>query len=243
MTSRSTTATEFEARLPGVPASRADVVVRVRAGQIVVVDGVGEVVRDLHTDDVDEVRRDGSEITIEMARGAALILTSDHADALDTALVAACCALPEFTRAMHSLGSSRARTNAVAQREFLSPLLEARRRAEESVARSAVVAAFDADKLRRAIESYVTAITQRSTDTRPAARRAFGAAAADVVEPLLTALEDVGRLASAAAMPPPDSRVRSWRRWCRALQALFAEADRGWLRLESLVVSSAQSIG
>lgn len=228
---------EFKARLPGVPAPEADVVVRVRAGQILVVSGVGDMVRDIHADDVDEVRRDGSQITIELARGPTLTLTSDHADAIDAALVDACCALPEFTRAMHSLGSSRARTNAVAQREFLSPLLEARRRAEESVGRGTIVAAFDADKLRRAIDTYVATITERSIDVRPAARRAFGAAAADAVEPLLNALEDVRRLAPAAATPPPDSRVRSWRGWCRALQALFAEADRGWLRLESLVVT------
>ena len=241
MPARTVTQGEFAARLVG--GGGMDVRVRLRPGQISIEGPDGSVGREIHTDDIAEVRRDGSRVTIEPVVGKPLWLETERAEALDGALVDACCTLPELIRALHSLGSSRARSNATGQREFLAPLLDARRRAEESVGRAAVVAAFDADKLARALDSYVAALTQRSTDDRPAARRAFSAAAQDAVEPMHAALASIRRAAPAAAEPPGDARVGSWRRWRAALQTVFSAADRSWARLESGLAPARRPAG
>jgi hypothetical protein len=230
----------FAARLLTDSKRHAEVSVRLLPGRIVIESLDGAVLRECHTDDVAEVRRDGQRITIDVVRGDPAVLETDRADALDAALVDACCTVPELTRALHSLGSSRARSNASGQREFLAPLLDARRRAEESVGRAAVVAAFDAEKLGRALQTYVAALTARSGDERPAARRAFAAAAEDAVAPMRAALDTVRRLAPAAAEPPLNERVGSWRRWRRGLEGLFSAADRSWIRLSSGLVGSGR---
>ncbi len=216
----------FEARLadpPGTP-----VFVRASGGVVAVTRADGRPERALHVDDVRQVARDGDRVTITPARGGALTLISDRAQELDAALVAACSVLPELTRALHSLGSSRAGSDAAAQREFFAPLLDARRRAEESVARADVVAAFDAERLARALDAYLSALVERSADARPAARRALAARAEDATAPLRRAIARVGRAGAGAAHPADDARVASWRAWRSALQDLFAAADRSW---------------
>lgn len=233
MTGRPAGPGTFDARVVGGGGEAGPAIVRLQAGRLVVERAGGAALRDIHLDDVEEVRRDGPRVTLALAHGAMLALESDRADALDAAVAEACCAIPELTRGLHSLGSSRARSNAAGQREFLAPLLDARRRAEEAVGRSAVVAAFDLDRVSTGLDKYVAALTARTSDARPAARRAVAAAADDAVAPLREAIEAVRAAAPAAAQPPADARVASWRRWRAALQALFAAADRSWLALSS----------
>ncbi len=216
----------FEARVAGAP--DATVFARANGGLIVLTRADGREARSIHVDDVREVARDGDWVTITPERGDAIALVSDRAADLDAALVSACCVLPELTRALHSLGSSRAGSDAAAQREFFAPLLDARRRAEESVARADVVAAFDADRLTRALDGYLAALIEHSADTRPAARRALTARAEDATEPLRRAIARLRRASADAANPAVDARVASWRRWKFTLQELFAAADRCW---------------
>jgi hypothetical protein len=216
----------FEARIAGAADGAA--FVRASGGLIALTRTDGRTVRTIHVDDVREVNHDGDRVTITPERGDAIVLVCDRAAELDAALVAACCVLPELTRALHSLGSSRAGSDAAEQREFFAPLLDARRRAEESVARSDVVAAFDADRLTRAFDLYVAALIERSSDSRPAARRALAARAEDATEPLRRAIGAVRTAASKIASPAPDARVTSWRRWKSTLHDLFAAADRTW---------------
>jgi hypothetical protein len=241
MVGAQTSRSEFAAQLVAGRGKGVGVSVRLLSGRIVIETPDGEVQRDFHTDDVAEVHREGSRITIDVVRGNPAVLDAERAEALDAALVDACCTVPELTRALHSLGSSRARSNAAGQREFLAPLLDARRRAEESVGRAAVVAAFDADKIGRALDAYVAALATRSRDERPAARRAFAAAADDAVDPMRAALGAVRGLAAAASRPPEGERVGSWRRWRRALEALFSAADRSWVRLDSGLIAGGRS--
>jgi len=222
--------TTFDARLDVAP--RAGVIVRVTADHVTVTRADGHEEHRLHVDDVAEVRRADDRVEIVPARGARVAVTSDRAAELDAALVAACRALPELTRALHSLGASRASAHAARQREFFAPLLDARRRAEDSVARADVIAAFDPDRMSRAFDAYLAALTSRSADERPAARRAFAARADEAAEPLYRAIAELRRTGPAAAHPPDDARLATWREWTSTLQRLFAAADRSWVRLQ-----------
>ncbi|HEX8724092.1 MAG TPA: hypothetical protein VF737_01730 [Gemmatimonadaceae bacterium] len=235
MSSRAAGVGEFEARLAS--GANAPVYVRLTAGHLLI-EGAGRAtVHDVHVDDIVEVVRRGTRIDVARQRESPLALECERAEPLDAALIAACCTIPELTRALRSLGSSHVRAGGSAQREFFAPLLEARRRAEESVGRPGIVRAFDPDRLNRALDGYLAQLAARHSDPRPAARRAFAAQAEEAAEPLRAAIAEVGRTAPAAAGPPDDARVASWRRWSGALRALFAAADRCWEKLQPAAAS------
>jgi len=241
MTDRSAGVGEFDARL--VDDGNASVFVRLIAGHLLIEGADREPIHNVHVDDVAEVVHRGPQIEISLRRASPLVLECQHPEQLDAALMAACCTIPELTRALRSLGSSRLRAGGSAQREFFAPLLEARRRAEESVGRTGIVRAFDPDRLNRALDSYLAQLTERHADTRPAARRAFAAQAEEVAEPLRAAIMDVRRTASAAASPPADERVACWRRWSRALHGLFAAADQCWAALQPTLLADPPDAG
>lgn len=227
--------TTFDARFDAPP--HAGVIVRVTVDHVTVTRADGYEQHRLHVHDVDEVRRAADRVEIVPARGPRVIVTSDRAAELDAALIAACRALPELTGALHSLGASG--VHAARQREFFAPLLDARRRAEDSVARADVIAAFDPDRMSRAFDAYLAALTGRSADERPAARRAFAARADEAAEPLYRAIAELRRTGPAAAHPPDDARLATWRQWTSTLQRLFAAADGCWVRLQPAAFSGS----
>ena len=239
MSDRTGGPTGFDAHLTdGTP-----VVARLAGGRLVVEDAAGRPVRDVHLDDVLEVARKGLRVEVSSLRELPVEVECERAEQLDAALVAACCAVPELTRALRSLGSSRLRAGGGAQREFFAPLLEARRRAEESVGRAGIVRAFDPDRLNRAFDAYFLALTERRADLRPAARRAFAAQAEEAAEPLRGAIAAVREMAGAAANPREDSRVASWRAWSQALHSMFAAADQCWGALQPALVNDPATGG
>jgi hypothetical protein len=238
MTERAPAMVELHATLPLQGGRR--VVVRVEGGRVQVTNEDGTKPLGLHAEDIAEVTRRDNRVEVALVRGAPLVFATGRGDELDAAIVSACRVVPELTHALRSLGSSRLRGGGNAQREFFAPLLEARRRAEESVGRAAVVQAFDPDRLARAVDAYVMALATQSADARPAARRAFAAQVREAVEPLRAALDDVRRTAAAAADPPDDARVSTWRAWSAALQRMFAAADRCWSELHPAAVPGAR---
>ncbi|MDE3216125.1 MAG: hypothetical protein KGO03_06990, partial [Gemmatimonadota bacterium] len=135
-------------------AGDAPVFVSTAGDDIVIRRDDGVELRAFRAEDVTEVVRAGERVTVAVAPGEPMVFAGPLAAELDARLVAACLRLPELTRALRSLGSTRAGANAAGQREFFSPLLDARRRAEDSVGRASVVAAFDPDRLARAFEQY-----------------------------------------------------------------------------------------
>ncbi len=221
---------EFEVRLD--TARGASLVVRLGAEELTSTGTDGSPGPTVHLDDITDVRRDGRRVTVVLAAGGSLVLHSADPAPLEAAIVAACCTIPELTRALRSLGSSRTRASASAQREFFAPLLEARRRAEESVGRAAIVAAFDPDRLERALDAYLAGLTERSRDARPAARRAFAAHAGEAAEPLRAAIGELRHTGPAAAAAGAGAGLGDWKRWRQSLQTLFATADRCWTRLQ-----------
>lgn len=231
----------IEARL--VSAAGAPVFVSEAGDDVVIRRPDGTELRTFRTDDVTEVARAADRVTVTLEPGEPLVFAGPRVADLDARLVTACVRLPELTRALRSLGSTRAGGNPAAQREFFSPLLDARRRAEESVRRADVVAAFDPDRLGRAFDGYLADAVGHTADRRPAARRALAAYADDLAEPLRRALDEVRRTRAAAASPPADARIGSWRQWSGALRRLFEAADRCWVALDRSGVAGSPLAG
>jgi hypothetical protein len=228
MRNRPETETGFAVRLAGAGGGEATATIRIADGTVQIIPGSDGRRVDVHLDNVEEVRRDGTRLEIAIRGRPPLALECGEAELLDRALVAACCTIPEVTRAVRSLGSSRRHAGGGGQREFFAPFLDARRRAEDSVGRAAIIRAFDSDRLNRALDAYLKQLSDQMADARPAARRAFAAQAEEATAPLRAAILAVADCAKTALAPDPGNRVGSWRRWSGALGALFLAADRAW---------------
>src|SRR5438270_225862 len=83
--------------------------------------------------------------------------------------------------------------------------------------------AFDARRLREALESSLRAFAAERHVERGPARRALEAELIDVAEPLMLAMQGVGDAASGARESPDD--IRLWRLWAGQLRLVFEVAD------------------
>lgn len=142
--------------------------------------------------------------------------------------------LPELTRALRALGSSR-RSGGSLQSLFFHPLLDARRRAADARNAAGRVRAFDAAELRRALESSLQRIVAEWPDRREPIRRALRAELAERVAVYVRALGVLGERAAAALEADEGAQLATWREWTVQLAATFEAADRGWLALRSAV--------
>jgi hypothetical protein len=142
--------------------------------------------------------------------------------------------LPELTRALRALGSSR-RSGGSLQSQFFHPLLDARRRAADARSPAARVRAFDAAELRRALDGSLQRIVAEWPDRREPIRRALRAELTERVAVYARALQTLAERAAAAVAADEESRLSAWRDWTTQLAATFDAADRGWLALRSAV--------
>ena len=230
MAERRPGAVDFAARLDG--AEPRDVVVRVSEREMVIEGSDGRAPSLLRLDVIAEVATEGDAVHVTRVSGPPLHLRTPRALELDAVLVEASCALPELTHALRALGSSRAGTNSLRQREFFAPLLEARRRAEDAVTRRDIVGAFAVPRLLRAMEGQLASLAGSYSDPRAAAQRAFAAHVEFSTEPLREAIAALEAASAGAESPPPDARIASWRTWQRSLANVFAVADLCWRALE-----------
>lgn len=141
--------------------------------------------------------------------------------------------LPELTRALRALGSSR--RGGTSQLLLFGPLLEARRRAADARSVHARVRAFGAADLNRALERAIERIVADWPDVRPPARRALRHELVERVGPYSAALRDLEQLAMAAIDAEEAGRLSAWRTWTRQLVAVFEAADRTWLAIRPVV--------
>jgi hypothetical protein len=141
--------------------------------------------------------------------------------------------LPELTRALRALGSSR--RGGSSQLLLFGPLLEARRRAADARSVHARVRAFSAGDLNRALERAIERIVADWPDARSPARRALRHELVERVEPYSAALRDLGKLATDAIDADESRQLSAWRSWTRQLVAVFEAADRSWLAIRPVV--------
>ena len=105
MTDRSAGVGEFEARL--ADDGNASVFVRLTAGHLLIEDADRGPIHDVHVDDIEEVVQRGPRIEIALRRASPLVLECQRPEQLDAALMAACCTIPELTRALRSQAAAR----------------------------------------------------------------------------------------------------------------------------------------
>jgi hypothetical protein len=144
--------------------------------------------------------------------------------------------LPELTRALRALGSSR-RASGTLQSQFFQPLLEARRKAAEARAVAPCIRAFDAGELERSLQKSIERILSEWPDHRPQARRALRAELSERVGEYSRALRTLSDRAAAVLGAHEDSQLEAWRGWTTQLAATFDAADRGWMALRSVIES------
>ncbi|MBA3890658.1 MAG: hypothetical protein H0X64_09010 [Gemmatimonadaceae bacterium] len=143
-------------------------------------------------------------------------------------LLARGCTVPELTRALRTLGGRR---GGAGQDDFFRPLLDARRAA--AAGGDAALEAFDAAQLRIAIEAQLSQLAARHEPDHPAAQRALEARLCDAALPLLDALGGIGAAAETARTATPDTTLRAWREWARAVLRAFERADAAWLQVRA----------
>ena len=140
--------------------------------------------------------------------------------------------LPELTRGLRALGSSRHDARAL-QSVFFQPLVEARRRAADARDADAKVKAFDARELGRQLERIVDRIVTEWQDPRASARRAVRAQLAERVAPYADSLTELESRAAELRNADEGDRLTAWRAWTAQLAAVFSCADRSWMSLQS----------
>ena len=145
-------------------------------------------------------------------------------------IVEQACALPEVTRGMRTLGTTRGGAAAL-QSRFFGPLLAARRRLQEPDALERRVMQFDTEALTRRLHASITEIAaERHAENAPR-RRSLEAHLEEALEPLaiqLTALRDATQ---ALHQVEAGGRFVEWRIWTRRLRRVFLEADRAWAEM------------
>ena len=142
--------------------------------------------------------------------------------------------LPELTRTLRALGSSR-RTAGALQTQFFHPLLDARRKASGARTPALRIRAFDATELERALEKAISRILTEWPDTRDSVRRAIRAELQDRVADYARALTLLSERANIAIAADETERTAAWRAWTIQLAATFDAADRSWMALRSVV--------
>ena len=143
--------------------------------------------------------------------------------------------LPELTRTLRALGSSR--RGGTSQELFFNPLLDVLKRAASARTPAAKIHAFDATDLRRALDKSVERIVNDWPDDRASVRRALRAELGHRVAPYTEALSRLSERAGAAIDAPEQSKLESWRAWTTQLAVVFDVADRTWLGLRNVVDS------
>lgn len=144
--------------------------------------------------------------------------------------------LPELTRGLRALGSSRHDARAL-QSVFFRPLLDARRRAADARDAEGKIRAFDPRELRRQLDKVVERIVTEWPDERPAARRAVRAQLQERVVLYADALAELDVRADELRESDEGERLTAWRRWTVQLATVFSCADRVWVALQSAAVA------
>jgi hypothetical protein len=190
---------------------------------------------ELAYDDIRELQREPERVvTLEGARSDRVRLafgTGEESERFEGAILDRCCALPELTRALRSLGSRRSTTASAAEADrFFEPLLEARRRAARESGFLAAEA-FDAAAIVAQLERTASEFARERHRERASARRALEARLLDHLDPLMAALGDLRVAAEALRATEGTARLAGWREWVRRLRTVFDRADESWPHL------------
>ncbi len=170
----------------------------------------------------------GSSLTVYLVRNDVLELSGDdQLRALGLQLLERACAMPELTRGLKSLGSSRG-TPVAAHDRWFAPLLAARRAVEGVSDPARQVMLLDAAALTQDIQRAIAEIAAIKAPGDPAEQRAVEAALEEEAAAVFTAIESMGLAGDALRGGALDTRIADWRQWVETVRGVFAAADDAW---------------
>lgn len=173
-----------------------------------------------------------------MARGDVIALGGTPAlAALAADLDRHAMAVPEVTRSLRGLGSTRASPGAEHDRYF-GPLLAARREAEAASTPDRARASFDAVPLRAALLQRLREMAGVRHPSNPPERRALEAELFEVAEPLVAALGALQQAQESLAASDDAERFARWRAWAATLRTAFESADEVWLSVVRVLAAN-----
>lgn len=133
--------------------------------------------------------------------------------------------LPEFTRALRVF-ATRAALGTMEQRVLFAPLLAARVSASRVSGAEGRIAAFDATRLRTALNGALTELALAREPKSEPDRRAALARLHDAAAPTFAALEQLrAAAAEVRAASSEAGRASCWPQWTAAVQTLFTATD------------------
>jgi hypothetical protein len=161
-------------------------------------------------------------------------------DVLAQRILASAHALPELTRSLRGLGSHRARPDDDHDR-FFAPFISARARAERTSDSAVRLEAFDAARLRDAVERQVLEFARTRYPDQPPDRRATEAILGECTDDVVRRLERLEAAAAAVRSSPPEVQLARWRAWRDAVYAVIDSADRCWFAMHPVLRESGAS--
>lgn len=169
-----------------------------------------------------------SSLTIYLVSNDVLELTGDEElRMLGLQLLDRACTMPELTRGLKSLGSSRG-TPVEAHDRWFAPLLAARRSVVGVSDPARQVMLLDAAQLTQEIERAIAEIAATHAPGDAAEQRAVEAALEEEAESVFRAIGIMGLAGDALRGGALDTRIADWRRWVETVRAVFAAADEAW---------------
>lgn len=162
---------------------------------------------------------------------------SSGLDVLARAILTSAHALPELTRSLRGLGSHRARPDDDHDR-FFAPFISARVKAERTSEPSVRLEAFDASRLRDAVERQVLDFARTRYPDQPPDRRATEAILGECTDDVVRRLERLEAAAAAVRASPPEVQLARWRAWRDAVHDVIDSADRCWFAMHPVLRES-----
>ena len=145
--------------------------------------------------------------------------------------------LPELTRSLRGMGSHRARPDEDHDR-FFAPVISARAKAERTSDAAVRLDAFDASRLRQAVERQVLEFARMRYPDQPPDRRATEAILGECTDDVVKRLERLEAAAAAVRSSPPEVQLARWRTWRDAVHDVIDSADRCWFAMHPVLRES-----
>lgn len=202
----------------------------------VVIESTGSKVRSTYRDLHGGAWRTGS-IAIHGVAGHASIEAKHGLEHAWVQLVVRACPIPELARTHRLLGSRRG-GSVDAQARFLAPLIQARKRLEESGDLQSRISAIEARALRDRIIVAIQTIAKEAHPTSQPDRRGLEAELEEVMAALFAELDAMDSAATHFRSAPEAIRFIAWRSWVSHVTNVFTLADTGWADASRLLPSA-----
>jgi hypothetical protein len=189
---------------------------------------------------LDGLRHSPGALELFADTGDAIALHADTGlDELARVILKSAHSLPELTRSLRGLGSHRAEPDDDHDR-FFAPFLAARARAERTSDAEVRLDAFDAARLRDAVERQVVEFAHMRYPDRPPDRRATEAILGECTDEVVRRLERLNEAAAAVRKSPVEVQLARWRAWRDAVRDVIDAADRCWFAMHPVLRQSGE---